>query len=55
MNNRRKINNSDDTKIKTLHNTYIKKGLSNEEIKVLDFVYNNPKNGHNNKIINEES
>jgi len=47
MNNRSKINNSDDS-IETLHNTYIKKGLTKEDIEQLDFVYNNP-NPNNNE------
>ena len=48
MNNRHKITNQDDSTINTLHNTYIKKGLTNNEIKQLDFLYNNPQNYHNN-------
>jgi hypothetical protein len=48
MSNRRKITNPDDSTIKTLHDTYIKKGLTKEEIYQLDFLYNNPQNYHNN-------
>ena len=47
MNNRRKITNPDDSTTKTLHDTYIIKGLTKEEIDQLDFLYNNPENYHN--------
>jgi len=49
MRNRSKINNSDDDSIKTLHNTYIKKRLTKEDIEQLDFLYNNPPISHNNE------
>ena len=48
MSSRREITNQDDSNINTLHNTYIKKGLTKEEIEQLDFLYNNPQNDHNN-------